>query len=80
MINTVMLTAMTWVTSTVGSFIARIKEERGQDILEYAVLAGAIAIGAGVLLTFFGPDFWDTFGTVIEGCLTFNADECTTGN
>lgn len=76
MINTVMLTAMTWVTSTVGSFIARIKEERGQDILEYAILAGAIALGAGVLLLFFDATFWDTFGTKLESCLTFDGAGC----
>ncbi len=75
MINTVMLSAMTWVTSTVGSLVARIKEERGQDIMEYAVLAGAIALVAGFVLiggTVAGIDIAgavEDFGVEVTECI-----------
>ncbi len=75
--SNIMLSAMAWVTNTVGYAIAKIKEERGQDLLEYAILIGAIALVAGGALYFFiGEDVFEEFATTITGCIEFDDDAC----
>ena len=75
MINTVMLSAMAFVQNTIGYAINKLKEERGQDILEYAVLVGAIALVAGgVLFVFLDDGIWDRFTEKISDCLAFNTE------
>lgn len=77
MINTVMLSVMAFVQNSIVFTVRKLRDERGQDILEYAVLAGAIALVAGGALFFFIDDgVWDTFTEKIGGCLTFDADVC----
>lgn len=72
-----MLSAMALVTNTVGYAIAKIKEERGQDLVEYAVLVGAIALVAGgILFVFFDDGIWTDFGDKIAACIAFDGDEC----
>jgi Flp pilus assembly pilin Flp len=73
--NNIILSVMAWTTNVVGGFVTRLKEERGQDILEYAVLAGAIALIAGGALYLIGPDIFETFAEQIEYCVTFD-EQC----
>ena len=75
MINTIMLSIHAWVNNTIGYAINKVKEERGQDILEYAVLAGAIALVAGFVLWGATDGWFETFASKIEKCVTFD-DTC----
>jgi Flp pilus assembly pilin Flp len=74
MVSNIMLSVMALVSNTVGYAIAKIKEERGQDLLEYAVLAGAIAIVAGGALFAAGIDFTNFTDKIVD-CINFNADD-----
>lgn len=76
MVSNIMLSVMALVTNTVGYAIAKIKEERGQDILEYAVIVGAIALGAAAVLLFAPLDF-STFANKIQACISFDETNCT---
>jgi hypothetical protein len=62
------------MTARIESF----KEERGQDILEYAVLAGGIALVLGFVLFAAGGNFlfegFTTFAEEVEACITFSTD------
>lgn len=73
MINTIVLS----VFARASNIIARLKEERGQDILEYAVLIGAVAlVAAGALLFFDTGETWDPFKDRVQACLAFDTNEC----
>lgn len=52
--------------------------DRGQDILEYAVMTGAIALvaGAGLYLAFGSGDVYDTFVEKFQACPSFDGDAC----
>lgn len=52
--------------------------ERGQDILEYAVMTGAIALVAAAALyaAFGGGDVYETFVEKFQACLSFDGDAC----
>lgn len=74
MVNDIMLSAMAWATSLRTIAVQRLKEERGQDLLEYAVLAGAITVAAAAVL-FAGGAGWLNFGTFtskIQNCISFS--------
>ena len=77
--SNIMLSAMAWVTNTVGYAFAKIKEERGQDLLEYAVLVGAIALVAGGALFFILDDSgaFEDFAEMIGNCVSFQ-ETCET--
>ena len=73
MVSNIILSAYTWVVARMEAF----KEERGQDIMEYAVLAGGIALVLGFVL-FLGDGFFldtgfQTFADEIEECIQFDA-------
>ena len=73
MVSNVILSAYTWVVARMEAS----KEERGQDILEYAVLAGGIALVLGFVL--FGGGFqlqdaFQGFFDQIQLCIQFDAD------
>ncbi|HZP56369.1 MAG TPA: hypothetical protein VFC53_02300 [Dehalococcoidia bacterium] len=55
------------------------KVERGQDLLEYAVLAGAIGIAIFVALITDAPfaDAITTFSQKIAACISFNVNGST---
>jgi hypothetical protein len=68
-ISTVVTTLRVFVSSKLG--------ERGQDLVEYAVLVGGIGLAIGVLL--FAFDFTsavDDFATTIGNCISFDAGGC----
>lgn len=77
MVSNILLSAYAWATTR----MAMLREERGQDIMEYAVIAGAIALVAAFVL--FSPlggfggtigDAVDDFGTTIAECVAFDAN------
>lgn len=75
MINTALLRAMT----AVASLKARLAEERGQDLLEYALLGGLLAtliIGAGAVLVIWANNPLNAMFDGIQGCIDFNAGGC----
>ena len=67
--------AITRVMVSVSSFAARLRsEERGQDLLEYALLGGLIAaalVAAGALIAYTGAVTGMADG--IAGCIDFDA-------
>lgn len=69
LINNAMMRAMT----AVGELRARLAEERGQDLLEYALLGGLIAAAitaAAVFTTLSGA--LDGLASGIAECINFN--------
>ena len=75
MVNNIVLSAVAWASSLRSSIAERLKDVTGQDLLEYAVLAGAIAIVAGGVL--FGAGAaglgFNDFSDKIEDCMKFKA-------
>ena len=56
-----------------ATLVGRADDERGQDLVEYAVLVGAIGIVAfGVLITLGAPAF-QTMHDKIASCVSFSA-------
>jgi hypothetical protein len=58
------------------TIMSSLRDERGQDIMEYAVIASAIAIGAAIVL--FAFDFQGAFldfADVVGDCIAFD-DNC----
>jgi Flp pilus assembly pilin Flp len=71
-VNNIILSAMAWASSLKATLAQRISEERGQDLVEYGVLIGLIAVvAAAALLAFGGLDF-ETFRNKINDCITFD--------
>ena len=65
MISTISTWLWTFVSSRLG--------ERGQDLVEYAVLVGAIGVAAGaVLLVAPLPAAIGDFSDTVVACVTFN--------
>ena len=69
---------MQLVAHFVSSFIARIRSERGQDLLEYAMLGGLIAGAMVVVFTILmvttgtnGLTPIESFATGIANCIDF---------
>jgi Flp pilus assembly pilin Flp len=56
-----------------GLLRARIGEERGQDLIEYALIGGLVAAGIAILATALlaGGAFAD-MGTAIKNCIDFD--------
>jgi Flp pilus assembly pilin Flp len=50
---------------------AKLSSERGQDIMEYALITGGIAIALIAALLFFTNQFGNLF-TSLKGCIDFN--------
>ena len=77
MVNNIVLSAVAWASSLRSTIAERLKEETGQDLLEYAVLAGAIAIVAGGVLFTAGAAGlgFDDFRNKIADCMKFK-DGC----
>jgi Flp pilus assembly pilin Flp len=74
-INSIVLSVAAWASSLRSSFVERLKEESGQDLMEYAVLAGAIAIVAGGALFAAGFNF-TPFTTKVGACISFDTTNC----
>ena len=57
-----------------GYLRARLGEERGQDLIEYALLGGLVAAGIAILTTVLisGTAFSD-MGTAIKNCIDFDS-------
>ncbi len=69
--------ALTRVMLSVSSFAARLRdEERGQDLLEYALLGGLIAVALVTFGALFTP-YLTTMATNIGQCIDFdNGTDC----
>ena len=75
LINTALLRAVT----SVKGLRARLSEERGQDLLEYALLGGMVAIGILAALVIFTPAL-ESMATGIKNCIDFtDATICDPG-
>lgn len=69
--------ALSRVMLAVSGLKARLTEERGQDLLEYALFGGLLAvliIGAGVFLLLNNPI--EALIVGLEGCIDFVAGGC----
>ena len=69
---------MQLVNSVILSIIAGLRSERGQDLLEYALLSGLIAaaiITAFSLAAFTGA--LDSMATNIAACVDFDPSPCS---
>ncbi len=59
------------VTARIQNFMAVLKEERGQDLMEYAILGGAIAVVAAIALFAITPGAFALMTSTIQKCVTF---------
>lgn len=80
--NSIILSGMAWATSLKDAVMHWVREEAGQDIVEYAVIVGGIGILAAVALIATDGGAWltdafDSAKTQIADCIQFNA---TCGN
>ena len=66
------VTARCYVETAVESLRARLSEERGQDLLEYALLGGMVAVGILAAMIIFTPAL-NTMATGIKNCIDFTA-------
>ncbi len=67
------------IASVLTSLLARVRSERGQDILEYALFGGLLAaliLAVGAILTVAGANPLETMFNGIEGCIDFQAGGC----
>lgn len=73
-----MLRAYMWATNGVTSAIESLKQESGQDLIEYAVMVGAIAIVAFAVLIAADPlrGAMSDFAGKISACLRFDSAGC----
>ena len=80
MVNNILLSGMAWASSLKDAIVSHLRDEDGQDIMEYAVLAGAIALTVALILGFGFTGALDgaisTFRDKITGCLTFDSAQC----
>ncbi len=65
--------AITRVMIAVSDLKVRLTEERGQDLLEYALLGGLIAAAIVALVTIFNPAL-QAMATNIGYCLDFSGN------
>ena len=79
MVNSIILSGMAWATSLKNAILSHVADERGQDLIEYAALAGFISLAGAIAIAFYGSDIRDslhTFATKVSGCLAFNSTSC----
>ncbi len=65
-------TALVRMITTVSGLRARMSEERGQDLLEYALLGGLIAAALVGIFAIFGTALVD-MGNNIAACIDFDS-------
>lgn len=68
--NSIILSGMAWAASLKDAVTSWVREEAGQDIMEYAVVVGAIAIVAGFVLLAGGGQWLNDALTSMEGKIT----------
>ncbi len=78
MVNDIMLSAMAWASSLRTIAVQRLRDERGQDLLEYAVLGGGIALALGALFLVGNPlkGPIDSFFVKMGQCISLD-QKCT---
>jgi hypothetical protein len=65
------------LVTTLRGFVSKTIEERGQDLVEYAVLVGGIGLAIGVILFAFDFNAAVTdFAVTIGDCISFNTGGC----
>jgi hypothetical protein len=82
LVNSIILTGMAWASSLKNAIASRVSEERGQDLIEYAVLVGGIGLVAAIALIGAGASGWLDFGsfkTKIQDCVSFSSGAGTCG-
>ena len=73
MVNDIILSGMAWASSLRNAIANHMKDEGGQDLIEYAVLAGAISLVGAAAILFWGDDIttaMETFGGQVANCLS----------
>jgi len=73
-------TALLRVYTAAWDLRARLSEERGQDLIEYALFGGMLAtliIAVATLLAVAGANPLESMMSGIEGCIDFTAGGCT---
>ncbi len=74
MVSNIILSAAAWASTLRSSFVERLKEESGQDLIEYAALAGAIALVAAVAFVALPMQpIISAFVLKVSNCLQLNA-------
>lgn len=77
MVTNIGLSVMAWVSALRGTIAEKMHDdERGQDLIEYAVLVGAIGVAAAVALFALQPEVFNGFRDTIQSCLKFEKDNC----
>ena len=67
-------TALMRTVMAAGRLRRRLSEERGQDLLEYALLSGVIAVGIGIMATILlGTGAFTDMGNAIAECIDFDS-------
>ena len=61
-----------WVLSAKAGISSRLHDERGQDLMEYALITGGIAIVLIVALAVFTGQFGNLF-TSLKHCIDFDS-------
>jgi Flp pilus assembly pilin Flp len=61
-----------WVLSAKAGISSRLHGERGQDLMEYALITGGIAIVLIVALLVFTNQFGNLFGS-LKNCIDFDS-------
>jgi hypothetical protein len=80
LVSNIILTVYTWVQTAKASAIEALTPDDGQDIMEYAVLAGAVALVGGLVLfggSAAGIDIlgsMEDFGFAVEDCINMSGD------
>lgn len=68
-----MVRAYMWIQEIRDGAITAVKAERGQDLVEYAVLVGAIGVAAAVALFAISPSLLDPLVSTLQNCLNISA-------
>ena len=69
---------MQLVNNAILSFVARLRSERGQDLLEYAMLGGLLAAAIAVIAVVFSGAIGD-MALGISKCVDFNPGTVCSG-
>jgi hypothetical protein len=79
MVHEAILSATAWLFAARERALDALRNERGQGLMEYAILLGAIAITAGVALYVTNAFDFTDFANTIQGCLDFDETACDFG-